>query len=211
MRPHEGPLVVGLTGGIGSGKSAAAARFAERGAVVVDTDQIAHQLTAPHGAAIDAIRAAFGDAVITPDGAMDRAAMRTLAFTDSSARQRLEALLHPMIRAESDAQVRAASSAPYVMLVVPLLFESGSYRARCDRIAVVDVPEALQIERVIRRSGLSREQVLSIMVAQASRAQRLSIADDLIDNSSDLVALHTQVDALDSRYRAQGSSVARHS
>ncbi|MCX9155891.1 dephospho-CoA kinase [Niveibacterium sp. 24ML] len=211
MTSRNRPFVVGLTGGIGSGKSAAAARFAALGAALVDTDQIAHQLTAPHGAAIDALRAEFGDEVIAADGALDRAAMRALAFSDPAARQRLEAILHPLIRAESDAQIGAAHAAPYLVLVVPLLFESGTYRARCDRIAVVDIPEALQIERVVRRSGLSAEQVASIMAAQATREQRRSIADDLIDNSGDLAALHTQVDALDCRYRAQGSSVARHS
>ncbi len=203
------PLVVGLTGGIGSGKSAAAERFAALGAAIVDTDQIAHQLTAAGGDAIPALQQAFGPKIIGADGALDRAAMRALAFGDPSVRQRLEGILHPMIRARSDAAVAAAQAAPYVVLVVPLLVESGGYRSRCDRIAVVDVPEALQLERVMRRSGLAREQVEAIMAAQASRAQRRAIADDLIDNSGDIAALQRQVDELDRRYRAEASMPAR--
>ncbi|QSI79105.1 dephospho-CoA kinase [Niveibacterium microcysteis] len=203
------PLVVGLTGGIGSGKSAAAERFAALGAAIVDTDQIAHQLTAAGGDAIPALQQAFGPQIIGADGALDRAAMRALAFGEPSARQRLEGILHPMIRARSDAAVAAAQAAPYVVLVVPLLVESGGYRSRCDRIAVVDVPEALQLERVMRRSGLAREQVEAIMAAQASRAQRRAIADDLIDNSGDIAALQRQVDELDRRYRAETSMPAR--
>jgi len=203
------PFVVGLTGGIGSGKSAAAERFAALGAVVVDTDLIAHQLTATGGDAIPALQQEFGKQIVASDGALDRAAMRALAFSDATARQRLEAILHPMIRARSDAEVVAALGAPYVVLVVPLLAESQRYRERCDRIAVVDVPESVQLERVIRRSGLAREQVEAIMAAQASRAQRRAIADDLIDNSGDIAALHRQVDALDRRYRAETSMPAR--
>lgn len=203
------PLVVGLTGGIGSGKSAAAERFVALGAAIVDTDQIAHQLTAAGGDAIPALQQAFGPKIIGADGALDRAAMRALAFGDPLVRQRLEGILHPMIRARSDAAVAAAQAAPYVVLVVPLLVESGGYRSRCDRIAVVDVPEALQLERVMRRSGLAREQVEAIMAAQASRAQRRAIADDLIDNSGDIAALQRQVDELDRRYRAETSMPAR--
>lgn len=205
------PLVVGLTGGIGSGKSAAAERFAALGAAIVDTDQIAHQLTVAGGDAIPALLQAFGPKIIGVDGALDRAAMRALAFGDPSVRQRLEGILHPMIHARSDAAVAvaAAQAAPYVVLVVPLLVESGGYRSRCDRIAVVDVPEALQLERVMRRSGLAREQVEAIMAAQASRAQRRAIADDLIDNSGDIAALQRQVDELDRRYRAETSMPAR--
>lgn len=193
--------VIGLTGGIGSGKSAACARFAELGAAIVDTDDIAHQLTAPGGAAISALRAAFGDAVIDPRGALDRPAMRALAFADGDARARLEAILHPLIRAES-ARRCAAASAPYIILAVPLLIESGDYRARCTRICVVDCPEALQIERVRRRNALDEAQIRAIIAAQASRAQRLAAADDVIDNSGSLADLHRQVDALHLRYLA---------
>lgn len=195
------PYIVGLTGGIGSGKSAATARFAARGAAVVDTDAIAHALTAAGGAAMPAIRDAFGAGVAAADGSLDRAAMRSLAFSQPAARERLEAILHPMIRTESTRQCTAASS-PYVILAVPLLIESGSYRERCDRICVVDCPEALQIERVRARSGLDETQIRAIMRAQASRAERLAAADDVIDNSGTLEALHARVDALDVLYRA---------
>lgn len=209
MSPVPRPFVVGLTGGIGSGKSAAAARFAQLGASVVDTDEIAHQLTRPGGAALPELRRVFGAEILTSDGALDRAAMRARVFSDAAARQLLESVLHPLIRAESEQRVRAGSLAPYVVLVVPLLVESAGYRGRCDRIAVVDLPEAMQIERVMQRSGLTREQVEAIMAAQAARAQRNAIADDLIDNSGDIAALHRQVDALDCRYRAESSTPVR--
>jgi dephospho-CoA kinase len=195
------PYIVGLTGGIGSGKSAATARFAARGATVVDTDAIAHALTAAGGAAMPAIRDAFGAGVVAADGSLDRAAMRALAFSQPAARERLESILHPMIRAQSAHQC-AAAPAPYVILAVPLLIESGSYRERCDRICVVDCPEALQIERVRARSGLDESQIRAIMGAQASRAERLAAADDVIDNSGTLAALDARVDALDALYRA---------
>jgi dephospho-CoA kinase len=197
----RGPFIVGLTGGIGSGKSAAADRFATLGATVVDTDAIAHALTAAGGAAMPAIREAFGAGVVTADGSLDRAAMRTLAFSQPAARERLEAILHPMIRAESARRCAAAPGA-YVILAVPLLIESGNYRDRCDRICVVDCPEALQIERVRARSGLDEAQIRAIMGAQASRAGRLAAADDVIDNSGTLEALHARIDALDALYRA---------
>jgi len=193
------PYIVGLTGGIGSGKSAATDRFAALGASVVDTDRIAHELTAPGGGAIEAIRTAFGDAMIAPDGSLDRAAMRALAFREPDARRRLEAILHPMIRTESARQCVAARG-PYVILAVPLLVESGGYRERCDRICVVDCPEALQLERVRARNGLADEQIRAIMAAQASRAQRLAAADDVIDNAGALAALHAQVERLHAAY-----------
>ena len=202
------PFVVGLTGGIGSGKSAVADRFAGLGAALVDTDAIAHELTGPGGAAMPAIAAAFGDCVVQANGALDRTAMRALAFSDGSARARLEAILHPMIRAESDARVRRAE-APYVILAVPLLVESGSFRERCDRVLVVDCPEAMQVERVRARNGLSEQQVRAIMAAQASRAERLAVADDVVDNSGSLDALDDRVAELDGEYRALASSAAR--
>ncbi|THF63829.1 dephospho-CoA kinase [Pseudothauera nasutitermitis] len=193
------PWTVGLTGGIGSGKSAVAERFAARGAAVVDTDLIAHALTAPDGAAMPALRAAFGDGPIAADGSLDRAAMRALVFADPAARARLEGILHPLIRSESARQCAAART-PYVMLVVPLLVESGDWRTRCDRLCVVDCPEALQIARVQARSGLAEPQVRAIMAAQASRAERLAAADDVIDNAGPLETLDAQVDALHGRY-----------
>ena len=193
------PYIVGLTGGIGSGKSAATAHFAALGASVVDTDLIAHALTAPGGAAIEAIRHAFGEAMLAADGSLDRAAMRALAFQRPQARRQLEAILHPLIRDESARQCRAAPG-PYVILAVPLLIESGDYRARCDRICVVDCPEDLQVTRVHQRNALPEEQIRAIMAAQASRAQRLAVADDVIDNSGTLAELEAQVERLHAAY-----------
>lgn len=192
-------MIVGLTGGIGSGKSAAADIFAELGAAVVDADAIAHELTAPGGAAIESIRAAFGDEMIGANGALDRAAMRKRVFADAEAKVRLEAILHPMIRAEVDRRIGEAR-APYVVLVVPLLVESGSYRQRVQRVAVVDCPEETQVARVMARSGLSTQEARAIMAAQVSRAERLAAADDVIDNGGDLAGLRAQVEALHRRY-----------
>ena len=192
-------FIVGLTGGIGSGKSAAATLFEEFGAAVVDTDAIAHALTAPGGTAIAPIRAAFGDEVVAPNGALDRAAMRRKVFTDAQAKGRLEAILHPMIRAEADRR-SAAARAPYVVLVVPLLVESGGYRSRVQRIAVVDCPEAVQVARVMSRSGLSAGEARAIMAAQVGREARLAVADDVIDNGGELAALRPQIEALHRRY-----------
>ena len=201
------PYIVGLTGGIGSGKSAATAHFAALGASVVDTDLIAHALTAPGGAAIDAIRRTFGADMLTPDASLDRAAMRALAFQRPAARRQLEAILHPMIRDESTRQCREASG-PYVVLAVPLLIESGTYRERCNRICVVDCPEDLQVARVRQRNALPEEQIRSIMAAQASRAQRLAVADDVIDNSGTLAELEAQVERLHAAYLAAPGTTA---
>jgi dephospho-CoA kinase len=203
------PYLVGLTGGIGSGKSAAADRFAERGATVIDTDLIAHALTGPGGPLVAALGREFGDGVIAAGGALDRKTMRDLAFSDPDARRRLEGILHPAIRAESERLYRLAST-PYVVLVVPLLLESGHYRARCNRICVVDCDPAVQVSRVMSRSGLDEAQVRAIIAAQASREARLAIADDVIDNSRDLEALHAQVDLLHERYLAASPRSSRH-
>lgn len=194
--------VVGITGGIGSGKSTVADLLVARGAALVDTDRIAHALTGPGGAAIEAIRAAFGDGVIAADGRMDRAAMRALAFADPTARRRLEAILHPMIRARTQQEIDAAvrDGAPYVVVAVPLLVESGDWRGRYDRVLVVDCPPEVQVERVVRRNGLPREQVEAILAAQASRAQRLAAADDVIDNGGPPDALAAQVERLHEAY-----------
>ena len=202
---RQGPgLVIGLTGGIGSGKSTVDALFAERGAAVIDTDQIAHELTGPDGAAMVPIRAAFGDGVVAADGRLDRAAMRTLVFNDPDARRRLEAILHPMIRALTDQRARAAlaDGAPYVVLGIPLLVEAGNARSRVDRVLVVDCPVDVQISRVMKRSALSRPEVERILAAQASREARLAVADDLIDNGAGLAELAPQVDTLHRRYLA---------
>ena len=192
-------FVVGLTGGIGSGKSAAAREFERLGASIVDTDAIAHQLTAPGGAALAHIKALFGEAFIGPSGAMDREAMRNRVFGDPQAKRALEALLHPMIRAEGQRRI-AAAGGPYVIYVVPLLVESGDYRGRVDRVLVVDAPEALQLERARSRSGLPEREVRAIMAQQLSRAARLAAADDVIDNRGALDALRAQVAALHARY-----------
>jgi dephospho-CoA kinase len=195
--------VVGLTGGIGSGKSAVGHLFAERGVPVIDTDAVAHALTAPGGSAMPAICAEFGAAVASSDGALDRDAMRAIVFADPAARKRLEAILHPLIRSESERQLLAsAADAPYAILMVPLLIESGDYRKRVDRIAVVDCTEATQIARVMRRNGLARNQIERILAAQATRAERLAAADDVIDNDGPLAALPPQIERLHRQYRA---------
>ena len=191
-------FIVGLTGGIGSGKSTVADLFVQRGAALVDTDAIAHELTGPHGGAMCAIRAAFGDASLRDDGSMDRAAMRKLVFADPSTKLRLEAILHPLIRAESAA--RCAAAAPYVLLAVPLLVEAGGFREQLDRVLVVDCAEAVQIARVMARSGLAVEEAQAIMSAQASRAERRAIADDLVLNDDGREALIPQVEVLHRRY-----------
>jgi dephospho-CoA kinase len=191
--------LVGLTGGIGSGKSAAADEFAGLGATVVDTDAIAHRLTAAGGAALPAIRRMFGDAFILASGAMDRKRMREHVFADPAARRSLEGVLHPLIRAESEREI-AAAAGPYVIHVVPLLVESGDYRQRVDRVLVVDCPEATQIARVRARSGLSEAQAEAIVRAQASRAERRAAADDVIDNGGSRDALRAQVAALHEKY-----------
>jgi len=173
-------LRIGLTGGIGSGKSTVAAAWVSLGAELIDTDAIAHALCSPRGAAMPALRAAFGTSIQAPDGALDRARMRAIAFADASARQRLEAILHPMIGEE--ARRRAAAASGVVVFDVPLLAESGHWRARCDRIAVVDCSPDTQISRVIARSEWAKEQVERVIAQQASRQQRRAIADAVIHN-----------------------------
>ena len=199
--------VIGLTGGIGSGKSAAAEEFSRLGATVVDTDEIARTLTAPGGAAMPHVKSLFGDAFVAPSGALDREAMRRHVFADPAARQALERLLHPMIRAESERRI-AEARGPYVVHVVPLLIESPDYRARVDRVLVVDAPEEVQVARVRARSGLAPSEVQAIMRSQAARAQRLAVADDVIDNAGSLAALHRQVAALHERYLRLANSGA---
>jgi dephospho-CoA kinase len=204
-------LVVGLTGGIGSGKSTVAHEFELLGAAIVDTDAIAHELTAADGAAIDPIRAAFGPTVLTSEWALDRAALRRHVFAAPAARLRLEAILHPLIRAASERQIRHAISAdfPYVILVVPLLVESGDYRTRVDRVVVVDCPAETQIARTMARSALSREEVLAIMAAQSQRQERLAAADDVIDNDAGLDSLRRQIALLDAQYRRLAGDEAK--
>jgi dephospho-CoA kinase len=190
---------VGLTGGIGSGKSVASAMFAEAGAGVVDTDEISRALTAPGGAAIDPIRQRFGPPFVAGDGGLDRPRMRALVFDDMQAKHRLEAILHPLIRERSRAAVGAARQ-PYVILVVPLLFETGAYSDLVQRVAVVDCDESMQVSRASARSRLSQDEVRAIIAAQLPRAERLKRADDVLDNNGSEQALRRQVEALHARY-----------
>ncbi|MDY0308619.1 MAG: dephospho-CoA kinase [Castellaniella sp.] len=185
---------IGLTGGIGSGKSKVAEWLAEWGASVIDTDQIAHALTAPGGAAIEPLRAMFGAASIGPDGALDRGWMRERAFADPAVRRQLESVLHPLIDLAVRRQAERAQGG-YLVFVVPLLVESGRWRDRVDRICVVDCDPATQMDRVQARSGLTRATIERIMSAQASRADRLAVADDVIvnDGSTDLDTLYRRV------------------
>jgi dephospho-CoA kinase len=187
-----------LTGGIGSGKSAAAEEFARLGASVVDTDAIAHELTGRDGPALPQIRKLFGEKAIGRDGAMDRQRMRELAFSDPAARKALEGVLHPMVREESARRI-AAARGPYVVHVIPLLVESDGYARRVDRVLVVDAPEEAQIARVKGR-GLNEDEIRKIIRAQAARAARLEAADDVIDNGGSLEALRKQVGELHQKY-----------
>jgi dephospho-CoA kinase len=203
LAPSPAKLVVGLTGGIGSGKSAAAAEFERLGATVVDTDAISHALTGLNGAALPEIERIFGRQFISANGELDRKKMRELVFSDARARRTLEGLLHPMIREESKRRI-AAAAGPYVVHVVPLLVESGEYGRRVNRVLVVDSPEETQLARV-RERGLTEDAVRSIMKSQVSRAERLAAADDVIDNEGTLEALRKQVGALHQKYLQFGA------
>lgn len=196
-------IVIGLTGGIGSGKSTVADLFAAQGVAVVDTDLIAHDLTGPTGAAMPEILAAFGDSVRQPNGGLDRVAMRRQVFADPQVRQQLEGILHPRIRSEAERRCRLATT-PYVLLVVPLLIESGAYRDRVRRVLVVDCDEATQVARVVARSGLSPDEVRRIIATQLARAERLAVADDVIVNMAGVAALEPQVLAMHERYLRLG-------
>jgi dephospho-CoA kinase len=197
---------VGLTGGIGSGKSTVADCFASHGVPVIDTDVIARDLTAPEGAALAQIRAAFGDTVLRADGTLDRAALRRRVFADSAPRRQLEAILHPRIRQAVEERL-ATLSAPYALIVIPLLVETGGYQDLLDRVLVVDCPEDVQIARVMARSGLTHDAVKVILAAQAGRAERLAAADDVIVNTASPEALHAEVAALHHRYQALAAKV----
>lgn len=192
-------FTVGLTGGIGSGKTTVGKLFVAQGAGLVDTDEISHRLTAPAQPAIAEISRRFGPQFVAEDGSLARVRMRNLVFSDPSARKDLEAILHPLIRQESTRQIQA-STAPYVVIAVPLLIETGAYRGMAARILVVDCEPETQVHRVMERSGLSRNEVLSIIGSQVSRQQRLREADDIIHNDGDLETLRTQVNALHLRY-----------
>ena len=174
-------LRLGLTGGIGSGKSTVAALLVESGAVLIDADAISRASTAAGGSAIEAVRAAFGDEFITTEQAMDRDRMRARIFADPTARAQLERIIHPIVRAEIERRV-AALPGGVAVLDLPLLAESSAWRERCDLIWVVDCEPETQIQRVMQRNGWPRSQVLAVLAAQASREQRLAIADCVIDN-----------------------------
>lgn len=192
----RGPVRVGLTGGIGSGKTTVGQMLAELGAAVVDSDAIARAVTAPHGAAIPAIAAAFGAEFITPEGALDRGRMRTFAYADPAARSRLEGIVHPLVGAETEAQAQAALAAGHLVIVfdVPLLVETGRWRQKVDLVLVVDASEATRTARVMQRSNLPRETVAGIIASQATREQRLAAADIVICNDGiPLEALRSEV------------------
>jgi dephospho-CoA kinase len=190
---------VGLTGGIGCGKSKATEIFGQLGAGVVDTDVISRELTAAGGVAMKALAAEFGRDYVLPDGSLDRSRMRALVFAEGAAKRKLEAILHPLIRAASRERIAGASE-PYVILVVPLLLETGAYRELLDRILVVDCDEDQQVRRTVARSGLAEEEVRAIMAAQLPRRERLKHADDVLHNDADIKSLRTQIETLHERY-----------
>ena len=195
------PLHLGLTGGIGSGKSTVASLLARHGAAIIDADAISRATTAAGGSALPAIAAAFGAALIGADGALDRAAMRALVYGNPGARQQLEAIIHPLVAGEIERQTQAAQQAGHAWLVfdIPLLAEGGArWRARLDRVLVLDCPPEVQMARVMARSGLTRGEVESILVAQATRAQRLAAADWVLFNGETVTVpeLQAQIDAL---------------
>jgi len=209
-------LIVGLTGGIGSGKSTVASLFAEHGAGIIDTDAIAHQLTQAcpelveaacpepsrraNGEAIAAIRAAFGNDYLTDDGALDRAKMRGLIFSDATAKQRLEQILHPLILEQAKAQLKRLQAKPYILVVVPLLAESPAFRQLVQRVLVVYCDEDTQIARVTGRNCMTEAEVRAIITRQTPRNERLQLADDVIHNDASLNKLAEQVGILHKRY-----------
>lgn len=191
-------FIAGLTGGIGSGKTTVSDRLALLGADIIDTDVIARQLLAPGGEAVDDIRQVF-PASSGPDGSIDRGRLRQIVFSDAEARRRLEMVLHPLIRRRVDECLAAppiSAKAPYRVLVVPLLVETGGYLPRCDTVIVIDLPEEVQAARVESSRGIDHATVRRIMDAQASRSERIRAAQFVIDNASDLGALRLRVDNL---------------
>jgi dephospho-CoA kinase len=200
-------LVVGLTGGIASGKSLVGALFVELGAVLVDTDVVAREVVAPGEPGLAAIRAEFGEAVLSPSGEIDRRALRSLIFADETKRRTLDSILHPPIRERTRAKI-AAQAAPYVLVAVPLLVEA-SFGDLVDRILVVDCPETLQLERLMRRDSIPKTEALAMLSAQTDRATRLQAAHDVIDNSGTTDATRRQVELLHRRYLELSAQRAR--
>ncbi|WIX34273.1 dephospho-CoA kinase [Salinicola sp. JS01] len=208
---HQLPPVIGVTGGIGSGKSAVAEAFAARGIPGIDADAVAREVVMPGEPALAAIVEHFGAGVLDADGSLDRRALRARVFADPAERQWLEHQTHPRIRQRLQAHLSRlrGGDAPYCLLISPLLIESGQ-REMVSRVLVIDVPESLQIERTLARDGVPREQVEAILAAQSSRQARLAAADDVIDNSGDKEMLLDQVARLDERYRQWAASPQRH-
>jgi dephospho-CoA kinase len=202
------PYLVGLTGGIGSGKSEVARAFAARGVEIADADEAAHAATARDSPGYRAVVEAFGANACGPDGNLDRAWLRRAVFADREARERLERILHPLVN-ETLAAAVAGWTGPYGILSVPLLLERGTLLGRIARVLVVDCPEDQQVLRVVRRSGLAPDEVRGIMAAQLSRAERLARADDVIDNAGPPEAIAPQVARLDAFYRAQAQRTAQ--
>lgn len=205
------PLVIALTGGIGSGKSSVAAVLKELGAAVIDTDEIAHRLTAAGEPGARAIGKQFGPEYLREDGALDRSRMRKLVFSDPQSKKKLEAILHPMIRTEVTTAVNSVTG-PYIVIVVPLLIETGAYRDLAHRTLVVDCSEQTQVTRVMQRNELGADAVQSIIASQVSRAERLKHADDIIQNESTIAELRADVVALHRVYlelATQGSNSAQ--
>lgn len=199
-QPTSRPFRVALTGGIASGKTTVADLFAAHGVPLVDTDIIAREVVEPGQPALAAVAQAFGSDVLDPDGRLDRRRLREIIFSDARARARLEAILHPAIRAEMERQsVAAAQAGPYQILVIPLLAE-GSRRDHVDRVLVVDAPETVQVERLMARDAVTREQAEASLRAQAQRESRLGIADDVVTNTGRIADLREQVAALHERY-----------
>jgi dephospho-CoA kinase len=190
--------LIGLTGGIGSGKTTVSDLLAQLGAGVIDTDLIAHQITSPGGCAIAPIQTYFGSDFIDSIGALDRSKMRSLVFQNHEAKKALEAITHPLIKQETIklAKQLAEDGFPYLVFVVPLLVESGNWKGQIDHLIVVDCPEEHQIERVMQRSNLSRSEVMRIMKAQATRRERLAVADTVIENQGKLAELKEAVEQL---------------
>ncbi|MFM9913655.1 MAG: dephospho-CoA kinase [Methylophilaceae bacterium] len=193
-------LTIGLTGGIGSGKSTVAELFASHGIAITDTDTIAHKLTALGQSALDDIAATFSNDILHADGTLNRALLRQKVFVDNDAKTRLENILHPRIRTAVNAELAEATSAPYRIIVIPLLIETGAYDDAIQRVLVVDCPEHVQIQRVLTRSALSEPEIRAVMATQCSRAQRLSRADDVINNNTDHQTLAKQVAELHKKY-----------
>ena len=192
------PLVVGVTGGIGSGKSTVCAAFERHGIPTIDTDQVAREVVMPGTDGLAAVVAEFGPGVLAADGTLDRPALRRIVFADPERRVVLEALLHPRIRARVREHL-AAVTTPYCLVGIPLLTERSGH-GYLDRVLVVDCPEEIQIARVMSRDKLTASEVAAIMGSQASRQERLAIADDVVTNTRDLTAIHAQVDILHDRY-----------